>query len=137
MKIDVEGHEREVLEGWDPTILRPWILVVEATVPNSNTPNYSSWEPIVLDAGYRCVYKDGLNRFYLAGEHDELASAFEYPPNVFDEIRLRPHSAMLQDLAAEHCGILDSGWQVISVRYWRCSTFRRSTRRLWKALPGN
>ena len=102
MKIDVEGHEREVLEGWDPTILRPWILVVEATVPNSNTPNYSSWESIVLDAGYRCVYKDGLNRFYLAGEHDELASAFEYPPNVFDEIRLRPHSAMLQDLAAEH-----------------------------------
>lgn len=102
MKIDVEGHEKEVLEGWDPAILRPWVLVVEATVPNSNTPDYAAWESLVLDAGYRCVYKDGLNRFYLANEHDELASAFEYPPNVFDDIRLRSHSAMLQDLAAEH-----------------------------------
>ena len=102
MKIDVEGYEREVLEGWDPAILRPWILVVEATVPNSGAPDYSSWEPIVVDAGYRCVYKDGLNRFYLANEHGELAGAFEYPPNVFDDIRLRPHSAMLQDLVAEH-----------------------------------
>ena len=102
MKIDVEGHEKEVLEGWDPAVLRPWILVVEATVPNSKTPDYASWESLVLDAGYQCVYKDGLNRFYLAGEHAELAGAFEYPPNVFDDIRLRSHSAMLQDLAAEH-----------------------------------
>ena len=102
MKIDVEGFEQQVLEGWDPTILRPWILVVEATVPNSEQSNHACWEPIVLDAGYQCVYKDGLNRFYLAVEYTQLASAFEYPPNVFDDIRLRPHSAMLQDLAAEH-----------------------------------
>ncbi len=102
MKIDVEGFEQQVLEGWDPTILRPWILVVEATVPNSDQSNHSCWESIVLDAGYQCVYKDGLNRFYLAAEHTQLAGAFEYPPNVFDDIRLRPHSAMLQDLAAEH-----------------------------------
>ena len=102
MKIDVEGHEKEVLEGWDPAALRPWIMVVEATVPNSNTPDYAAWEALILDAGYRCVYQDGLNRFYLAGEHNDLAGAFEFPPNVFDDIRLRPHSAMLQDLAAEH-----------------------------------
>ena len=102
MKIDVEGFEQPVLEGWDPTILRPWILVVEATVPNSDQSNHACWESIVLGAGYQCVYKDGLNRFYLAAEHTQLASAFEYPPNVFDDIRLRPHSAMLQDLAAEH-----------------------------------
>jgi len=76
--------------------------VVEATVPNSDQSSHACWESIVLDAGYQCVYKDGLNRFYLALEHSQLASAFEYPPNVFDDIRLRPHSAMLQDLAAEH-----------------------------------
>jgi len=102
MKIDVEGFEQQVLEGWDPTILRPWVLVVEATVPNSDQSSHECWESIVLDAGYQCVYKDGLNRFYLAAEHIQLANAFEYPPNVFDDIRLRPHSAMLQDLAAEH-----------------------------------
>ncbi len=102
MKIDVEGFEQQVLKGWDCTILRPWILVVEATIPNSDQANHACWESIVLGAGYQCVYKDGLNRFYLSVEHTQLAGAFEYPPNVFDDIRLRPHSAMLQDLAAEH-----------------------------------
>lgn len=102
MKVDVEGFEREVLEGWDPATLRPWLLVIEATFPNSSQPNFASWEPIVVGAGYQCVYRDGLNRFYLANEHSDLADAFRYPPNVFDDIRLRPHSAMLQDLAAEH-----------------------------------
>jgi glycosyltransferase involved in cell wall biosynthesis len=30
------------------------------------------------------VYADGLNRYYLAREHGDLAEAFKYPPNVFD-----------------------------------------------------
>src|SRR5688572_14162488 len=34
LKIDVEGLEEQVLKGWDPELLRPWIMVVEATVPN-------------------------------------------------------------------------------------------------------
>ncbi len=35
LKIDVEGLEEEVLRGWDSTTLRPWIMVIEATVPMS------------------------------------------------------------------------------------------------------
>ena len=84
LKIDVEGFERSVLEGMDFSRFRPWIVVVEATIPNSQEID-ANWEPILLDAGYRYVYFDGLNRYYTARERESLAAAFSAPPNVFDD----------------------------------------------------
>lgn len=92
LKIDVEGFEKQVLEGWDSRILRPWVMVIEATIPCSPKTNFLEWEPILTDADYQFVYFDGLNRFYVAKEHSELFSAFECPPNVFDRARLSGHS---------------------------------------------
>lgn len=83
LKIDVEGFEEEVLKGMDLTQQRPWLLVIEATRPNSSEID-AHWEPLVLEKGYECVYFDGLNRYYLAHEHMDLAHAFATPPNVFD-----------------------------------------------------
>lgn len=88
LKIDVEGFEKEVLKGWDPKILRPWIILLEAVDPTSLLPNHEDWESILLNADYLFVYFDGLNRFYIAKEHPELINAFASPPNVFDEIPL-------------------------------------------------
>lgn len=88
LKIDVEGFELQVLQGWDSEALRPWVMVVEATVPNSPQTDFDSWEPILVAAGYRFVYFDGLNRFYVAAEHAELAAAFRCPPNIFDGVEL-------------------------------------------------
>jgi FkbM family methyltransferase len=88
LKIDVEGLEEKVLRGWDPAVLRPWIMVIEATVPTSAETDYAGWEPLVTGAGYRFAYFDGLNRFYVADEHPELLAAFATPPNVFDQARL-------------------------------------------------
>lgn len=88
LKIDVEGLEERVLKGWDSAVLRPWVLVVEATVPTSEKTDYTGWEPLVLRAGYRFAWFDGLNRFYVANEHPELLPAFDRPPNVFDAVRL-------------------------------------------------
>lgn len=85
LKIDVEGMEKAVLEGADFSKIRPWIVVVESTCPNSQKENYSEWEPILQNTGYTYVYSDGLNRFYLAEEHSELVSKFQYPPNYFDD----------------------------------------------------
>ena len=84
LKIDVEGTEELVLQGLDLSHWRPWILVIEATKPLSNETNYHVWESYVLAAEYKLVYFDGLNRFYLAREHFDLAEAFKVPPNVFD-----------------------------------------------------
>lgn len=85
LKIDVEGFEEQVLKGFDFKRFRPWILVIEAIIPSSQIPNFQTWEPILLQSDYRCVYTDGLNRYYLADEHQELSEFFKLPVNVSDE----------------------------------------------------
>jgi FkbM family methyltransferase len=88
LKVDVEGLEEAVLRGNDWARYRPWVVVVEATLPMSQVESHADWEPILLDAGYKFAYADGLNRFYVAEEHADLVPAFKYPPNVFDEFML-------------------------------------------------
>jgi len=85
LKIDVEGAEMAVLQGADFGKIRPWIILVEATLPNSQEESYSDWEPLLLNAEYEYAYFDGLNRYYVAGEHENLKAAFKAPPNVFDD----------------------------------------------------
>ena len=84
LKIDVEGAEDLVLRGTRFEAVRPWIVLLEATHPNSPEPYYAHWEPLLTERGYRFVYADGLNRFYLAEEHADLAPHFALPPNHFD-----------------------------------------------------
>ena len=84
MKIDVEGMEEQVLRGWNPSTLRPWIVVVEATRPNSTEPAHDAWEPLLLDAGYRFALFDGLNRFYVADERPKLLTTLSTPVNIHD-----------------------------------------------------
>ncbi|MCS7009638.1 MAG: FkbM family methyltransferase, partial [Chthoniobacterales bacterium] len=94
LKIDVEGHEHDVLDGWRDSPQRPWVIVIESTWPN--TPNDTSveWEELVLAKGYQCVYMDGLNRFYLHSTHKELRSLFALPPNIFDGFQLAGTSSV-------------------------------------------
>jgi FkbM family methyltransferase len=85
LKIDVEGMEKEVIEGMDFQQFRPWILLIEATRPNSPEHVHHEWEGMLGNARYLFAYDDGLNRFYVAEEHGDLLEAFRFPPNVFDE----------------------------------------------------
>jgi FkbM family methyltransferase len=85
LKIDVEGFEGEVLRGMDFARWRPWVLVIEATLPDSRVTNHETWEHLVTGQRYRYVWFDGLNRYYVAEEHAELAASFGTPPNVFDD----------------------------------------------------
>ena len=84
LKIDVEGMEADVLAGWGAHPARPWVVVVEATEPNSQTTTCHLWESFLLDRDYTFVYFDGLNRFYVSKHHPELNPVFATPPNVFD-----------------------------------------------------
>jgi len=88
LKIDVEGMEKDVIAGWESSQVRPWLVVVESTRPGSRQESHQAWEPDLLAKSYIPVYFDGINRFYLASEHSELRSAFEAPPNVFDQFVL-------------------------------------------------
>lgn len=84
LKVDVEGFEGEVLRGMDFARWRPWVLVIEATLPNSRETNHDSWEHLVTSQRYRFAWFDGLNRYYVAEEHAELAAQLAVQPNVFD-----------------------------------------------------
>jgi FkbM family methyltransferase len=84
LKLDVEGLEKSVLESWKTSFVFPWVLVVESTRPLTQEENHGEWEHLILNKGYRFVYFDGLNRFYVSPKHDSLASAFALPPNIFD-----------------------------------------------------
>jgi FkbM family methyltransferase len=88
LKVDVEGLEEAVLRGNDWATCRPWIVLVEATLPMTQVESYQDWESILVNAGYPFAYADGLNRFYVAKEHAELLDSFKYPPNVFDSFLL-------------------------------------------------
>jgi FkbM family methyltransferase len=86
LKIDVEGAEYFVLQGADFNRFRPWIILIEATVPLSLTPAFGNWEHVLLGANYEYIYTDGINRFYISSEKiSDLKRAFSFPPNVFDD----------------------------------------------------
>ena len=85
LKIDVEGGERAVLDGVSLAKYRPWVLVIEATKPNSTEDVSSQWEEIVLEAGYSLTLFDGLNKFYVRNDMPEIRKLMSTPANVFDK----------------------------------------------------
>lgn len=96
LKIDVEGHEAAVIAGMDWTRFRPTVVLVEATLAETGEPNWEKWEKTLLLANYRFAWFDGLNRFYVRVENQELLAHFNKPPCVFDGFRLhRNHSLVL------------------------------------------
>lgn len=102
LKIDVEGFERQVLLSWKTSRRRPWIVVIEATWPKTQNSTHEQWEALILNKGYEFAYEDGLNRFYVSQNHEELRQHLGSPPNVFDKFQLNPggSSAFLQEMKA-------------------------------------
>ncbi len=99
LKIDAEGAEGDVLAGLDLRTNRPWVLCIEANLPNERERVDVSWEPDVLAAGYVFVFYDGLNQWFVAEEHRDLARHFSSPINVFDNViaaRAQDHMDMLE-----------------------------------------
>ena len=104
LKIDVEGGELGVLQGADFTTFRPWIVVVEATKPNTTERVDGLWRELIESAGYDCVLFDGLNLFFLAQEHPELRERLSAPANVLDDFIAAPLRDALARSAALHAG---------------------------------
>jgi FkbM family methyltransferase len=99
LKIDVEGMETAVLRGLSLRTVRPWIVLVEATVARTQIPNHQDWDPLLTGRGYRFVHFDGLNRFYVAEEKADLIPRLEIQPNIFDDW-FRAHDWVAREQAA-------------------------------------
>ena len=88
LKIDVEGFERKVLSSWGQSFVRPWVLVIESTEPNSQIQTQCEWLDLVHELGYHEVTFDGLSRFFVSDAHCELDAAFIANPNIFDSFNV-------------------------------------------------
>lgn len=106
--VDVEGAESSVLSTIDLTAWRPWVLVIEATLPLTVESSAAEWEPQVLAAGYEFCLFDGVSRFYLAKEHIDLKPALSYPACALDDFmpareysRIEQHAADIDRIQAE------------------------------------
>ncbi len=86
LKIDVEGAERDVLAGGDWQRFRPKVVVLEAVAPVTLAPAWETWEPLLASRSYRFALFDGLNRYYAAEEHGELARLLEAEPPSFEGV---------------------------------------------------
>ena len=101
LKVDVEGFEERVLAGNDWARFRPRVVLVEATYPETPRRRETGIEAMLGGHGYRRAYFDGLNDFYVERRFRGVDSAFDLPPNVFDDFvpyqlpDLRRHAAAL------------------------------------------
>lgn len=108
MSIDTEGAEPSVLASIDLTRFRPWVLVIEATAPNSTTRTHETWEPALIASGYVFCMFDGLSRFYVAEEKRmELAEKLDYPTCVFDDFTTIAEAATASETARLHRAVRD------------------------------
>lgn len=106
LKVDIEDTEASALDSWALSSIRPWVVVMESTLPNLQETNYEIWDPKLLSLGYRFVYCDGLSRFYVSDQHPELLRSFGSGPNVFDDFVLSehtPYAVRLQHQPTEQC----------------------------------
>jgi FkbM family methyltransferase len=122
--VDVEGAEQEVLSSIDLRRWRPWVLVIEATKPNSTVSTHGEWEDGILAAGYEYCLFDGLSRFYVAKEHaPELKAALSYPACVLDDSLTHSHDSALQtaDRAQQTVNRLlveTTHWRTVALTQW-------------------
>lgn len=141
LKIDVEGSEEQVLRGAALDKIRPWVIVIEATEPNTQIPTHIRWEYLLKNEQYIFVYFDGVNRYYLSKEHLELTGYFKAPPNVFDNfIQYQYWDALLkceqeQYKQQQYAQALQQSIQKITSSWtWRITKPFRAPRIMFNAL---
>jgi FkbM family methyltransferase len=84
LKIDVEGFETLVIKGWRNHAIKPWVLVIESTAPNSTRDVSGDWENEVLALGYEFANFDGLSKYYVSPGKLFLKASLKLSANVFD-----------------------------------------------------
>jgi hypothetical protein len=98
LSVDVEGHEEAALAGGDWSRWRPRVVVVDGTEPDTRVASHPAWEHLLVEAGYLAAGFDGVNRYYVRSEDEQLVAAFATPVNVFDDFVPYEHWKALGDL---------------------------------------
>jgi FkbM family methyltransferase len=99
LKIDAEGAENQIVLSADWGRHRPEVVVIESTVPYTNTRRVEAWQDCLERNAYRLAYFDGVNDFWVREESSRLLNAFAVPVNVLDFFKL--YDPELEALRAE------------------------------------
>jgi hypothetical protein len=91
LKIDVEGHEHEVIRGADWSRWRPRIVLAEAF-------RSEIWEPSILVHGYHFALFDGINRLYVRDEDRHLIPRVSVPVNAADNFWIYGYLQRINEL---------------------------------------
>lgn len=94
LKVDVEGHEHEVIQGGDWSRHRPRIVLAESN-------DAHKWEPTLLASGYLFAFFDGVNRLYVREEDRHLIPRVSVPVNTSDNFWIHGYLQRINELEAE------------------------------------
>lgn len=119
LKIDVEGHELQVLKSFAFSRVRPRLVVIEVTKPNTTELRDDNHAIGSLLAGhdYTKVFFDGLNEWWLERHSLELQKHFQIPVNCLDgitPIALVQHQQMAQAALEETTAIRMESAQLVA-----------------------
>jgi FkbM family methyltransferase len=111
LKIDVEGFEKQVIDGWRASKRRPWIIVMEAINPIDRSDSFSEWEPLLLAKGYQFVHFDGINRYYLLQKQRHRKVYFKFGACLWDNFQLPGSSIHAKLLLADRAVVAEEAAQ--------------------------
>ncbi len=122
LSIDVEGAELSVLAGADLDRHRPKLILAESRLPVTvnmvdrffEVPDRAEeYAGFLKPYRYRLVYRDGLNAFFAAAEHADLARHFQFPPGIADRLThaasVRPCEEKVLKLRRELAALRNKG----------------------------
>ncbi len=101
LKIDVEGHEPQVVSGLDWQRWRPRLVILESTIPLSSELADQAPTRLLESHGYKMAFFDGLNQFLVRDEDNHKLPLLQTPANVFDDFVPHAHIVQLADRDAE------------------------------------
>jgi len=114
LSVDVEGAELAVLVGTELTRHRPKVILAESRLPVTvnmvdrffDVPDRTAdYVKLLEPRSYLLAYRDGLNAFFVAEEHKDLARHFFFPPGIADRLThaasVRPFEEKIARLRSE------------------------------------
>ncbi|HSX27973.1 MAG TPA: FkbM family methyltransferase [Candidatus Saccharimonadales bacterium] len=129
LKIDVEGHEPQVLQGNDWKKYRPRVVVFEGTVAEK-------CRNFLEEQNYHQVYFDGLNYYMVADEQTDLdmsqypALLLSYGYYTSSHKSLKEEHQKLQSLYAE----IQASYQLVCAKLEEVPSVKKSLRLTAKSL---